>query len=1024
MLRILHLSDSHFDVKETVSKPFPIKALTDDIKKTIENQRIDLCIFTGDLVWSGKKNEYDYALTTLFIPLMENNLFGEKDIWYIPGNHEIDIDSIKSLTYYGLDQLCMDYLRLIDEPFSKYAGELTQLDNYHNFVSMFNDLGFSQHRVTANVIHHKSKHDIGLVCINSAWKSAGASSKDASNIIISKFELSEALEKIKMCDFKIALLHHPIESIREDHRTDIEFLLRRFDMVLTGHIHRDNSYKCISQNSETLFLAGEELSNSSADRKNPPAYNIYCIDIETKKVTVFSRQYYTERGVFDSSLEHYSDGKWEIQCGQSKFYFLLKYAIENGINKYFKTLFLDGRLIDDEDAKKFSYFVPPFFKNKKTSITKGETTKDITIDDLIESSMKRVLIFGKKNSGKTVLAYRFAQLYLENFNRLLKIPIVISCDDKMPHTKTQLVNLIHAFVINFVDDKFTVSRKQIEEELLANRFVFIIDNFSFKINYDFFEFLSSFTSSTKSFFMVSDDISLRPDSSQLNELMNSSENLSVEISPFSKNQIRNLCQLYIEKRALNEDEIVNKTISIFDGINLPRTPFMLSIFLSLYRDGCEIEPTSKANLLTKFIEHILGRNLLSDIRRDSYDFENKCDFLGQLAFEMYKKNLFLFPYSDFILFVKEYHESRGFNPMDSGFDTTFFSFGILEKDDSFIYFKYQCFLEFFLAKYCEKKTSSAKWLLESEKWWRFIDVFDYYSCFNRNSIELVESAFAKLEVLATEAHKNYKILDYDPSEIVDMLSNSEVSKSINTLPEKERDRITDQKSRNGDYSPSDLSKDSIQKQHENLIDCMLLCGNILRNSDGLSSERKVGYLKKYIYGCIGSLIVFRILVERIIIDLNNAQVNDDKVIRKEKKTTFDSVCKWLRTIPPLLVQDVLVNLSFSSKLAISFEKVIRETDLNYEKLFLILAYTEFKGPNWKTKLNEFADQVKASPHIYAIFLIQLNIYIYLYSLGVDTEYIKNVLIQCTSHNKNEKEQISRKMSAIMKKAKFRNKMEE
>lgn len=992
---------------------FPTKQLISDVSTITHNQKIDLCLITGDLVKSGKKEEFENALNILINPLMEANLFTKNDIYYVPGNHEVDTDLINDLFFSGLDNLCSDYNKFDRKEYIDYADGLVQLNEYHAHVSLLNNIGLKSKRISSHIIHHTRDEKIGLVCINTAWRSLGPSSKDINNIIVSKIELNNAYNEIKDCTIKIAIMHHPVDFIRQDHRYNIEMLLRKFDIVLTGHLHEDNSRKCVYPNNETLFLAGEELSIQINGFYNPPAFHLYFVDLKKKEATIHSRRHYLERDVFDSNLVHYSEGKWKVKFGQSSFRYNLKCAIKDQIDSHFENLFMNRKPSNNDFPANAPSFVSPSFKIKGASVKEDSKQKNIDIEELLLSSKSKVLIFGREGSGKTVLAYRFAQLYLDRFDEFRKIPIVISDGGESACNVTQLFTYIHSFLTKFSTDGFSINKKQIIEEFENDGFLFIVDDFSFKNDYKFMSFLSNVATS-KSYFLIFDESTLQPRASQFSEIIKSSSNLSVEISPLSKNQIRNLFQLIINKSMDNEEEFIGKTVKLFSKINLPRTPFMISLFLTLYRDGQAIEPTSKANLLTKFIEHILGRHLLSDSKRDSYDFENKCDFLGHLAYEMYEKDSFSLSSDDFDSFALSYHDSKGYNIKESKFDSLFFEVGILQKDGDNVFFKYECYLHFFLAKYCDRKTVGADWLLTSEKWWRFIDVFDYFSCFNRNSITLVDLAFKKLDLLAKEAHKNVKVLDYDPSDILEVLSKEGSDDSLETLPEEERDKITDLHSTNGHYSPSDLSKESIQRQHENLMDCMLLCGNILRNSDGMSASEKRSYLNKYVYGCVGSLVVFRIVVEYVILEVEKKLAFDKQSDSEKEKRDFLSFCEWLRTFTPIAVQESLVDLSYSSKLAKTFDSEIKDSEMSYGKLFMVIAYCEAKGPKWRAVLSEFADSVKRNPQVFAVFLIQMHIFLMLNSFGNDTDFIKEIIVNCRCKTALEKQRLRNKLDSKLR----------
>ncbi len=96
----LHLSDWHQKSKE-FDRQVVIAALIQDIKGRMaispDLERIDFIIFSGDVAFSGKPEEYEAAKTELFDPLLKACGLKPNRLLIVPGNHHLDMDEFKLL---------------------------------------------------------------------------------------------------------------------------------------------------------------------------------------------------------------------------------------------------------------------------------------------------------------------------------------------------------------------------------------------------------------------------------------------------------------------------------------------------------------------------------------------------------------------------------------------------------------------------------------------------------------------------------------------------------------------------------------------------------------------------------------------------------------------------------------------------------------------------------------------------------------------------------------------------------------
>lgn len=94
----LHLSDLHLG-KDNYDEAVVIEKLLDDIQEQIKNNNIklDFVFITGDLTFSGQKEEFKFA-SEFISKLSSVCQIAKEDIILVPGNHDVTRDNISDRT--------------------------------------------------------------------------------------------------------------------------------------------------------------------------------------------------------------------------------------------------------------------------------------------------------------------------------------------------------------------------------------------------------------------------------------------------------------------------------------------------------------------------------------------------------------------------------------------------------------------------------------------------------------------------------------------------------------------------------------------------------------------------------------------------------------------------------------------------------------------------------------------------------------------------------------------------------------
>jgi predicted MPP superfamily phosphohydrolase len=313
-IKILHLSDLHYDS----TKPKDTEIILDALWRDLDNfPAIDFILFSGDLVRAGdKKDDFEKAFQIFIKPLLEKTNLNEDKFFIVPGNHDVQRESIDEIIEEGLKVILKDRDRLnsiLDREIKNNFQHIERLDHFNDFKTRFNIKNtissnklFSTHKI------NKKNICIGIACLNSGWRATGiGGGNDKGRLLIGERQIDAALNNLKDCDIKIALHHHPLDWLSEyDQGNAEERLSREFDIIFCGHHHNPNSRLIQYFKNKTILVQSGCLYE---DRSHYNGYSVVCFDATNGEGTIFFRSYFDGRRVFDDAIDKFPGGKEAIQ---------------------------------------------------------------------------------------------------------------------------------------------------------------------------------------------------------------------------------------------------------------------------------------------------------------------------------------------------------------------------------------------------------------------------------------------------------------------------------------------------------------------------------------------------------------------------------------------------------------------------------------------------------------------------------------------------------------------------------------
>lgn len=419
-LTVINFSDIHFtEGKNSILKKKEklIRALKSYIK--LDDDSKILFIISGDIVFSGKKEEYDLA-SDFFADIISS--FNNADLLSIPGNHDCDFSNED-------DDVRNILIQKITETSDKRKSRIDKVLLQKNFNEHF--LLFKEFWKHSTMIHDEllfktidfsiseTKH-LRINLINTSWDSK--INEKPGTMFMPIPELSNLKYK-KDALLNISVLHHPTHWLEPNNKREFDHILEDgSDIILTGHEHQGNTISKRSHLGESIMIEGNVLQENSSDdisRFNIISFNTDKSIVETISLKQMrwdsAQQLYTSSNTnvikvntMIRKVNHIEDGETNLFLLNDR---MKRYLNELGAPLYHPVL---GQLNLND------IYVYPDFNNTFEDKNKK---RDVKIDNLLNDMYKQPKVWfieGDKESGKTTLMKKlFLDFFDNNFTPLI-----------------------------------------------------------------------------------------------------------------------------------------------------------------------------------------------------------------------------------------------------------------------------------------------------------------------------------------------------------------------------------------------------------------------------------------------------------------------------------------------------------------------------------------------------------------------------------------------------------------------------
>lgn len=813
-MRILHLSDLHYGhrYKENINRMLPTlleKVIEENIK-----ERIDLILFTGDLVWCGNSIENFNEVNDLIIePLLKAVSLTKKEFIICPGNHDMtDKPELQAISEYinrfKNNESLDEFVKTKDR---QYEISLEKSETFHNFMKGFyNRNSFEKLYYVFEIESHGKT--IGIISFNTPWRSFIG--EDAGCLLLPRNVICEALDSIPNKDIYISLMHHPINELKMYNRYEVEDIIcEKFHMNFSGHYHKKMQSMVFTHDIGMLSVAS--MATMSGNDNSNVGFSIIGIDVDYFDIILTNYSYIKHDNIFHQT----SQNNQCLPMNEEK-------SDQVNILKRLKDLY-DDVLIDansllinyesSEDKSFLKNFNDPVLKQKsyfETIETKNNQTP-IEFNKLIDNNF---ILYGKDKYGKTSILRKIQLSIIENFTRYKIIPIYFDLQNDKTISNYDLIGRIKSI--------FHITNKKSEILISKNKLQFLLDNFNHDNNLHI-EFVHKLIDWVC-------DIRITLTSEETQEcflkkiIINKIHFDRVFIHPISRKHIRTQTSKtltdYNDERT---QEVVDKISLIFNQMNIPFNYWHLSLFLWIYKKEKNIRTNDNIEMLTLYIDKLLEREQIVSFDRN-IDYELFKKLLGALAFSLLKEHQeenYCINYESFVAFVSKFKEEniRFVTDVKEIIDYLIDK-GIIKKIKSTgkYTFRLNAVMEYFIAFYMVENNDFLEEVLNDQYYYlSFSNEIEILSGLNRKDKNLLQKLYDKTNLALLKVNSSYsgssdKILTdkiKHSKDIAKTIKEINISDHLPICPE-ERDELLDEMNPVNNYSEEVKIKKPIELNEE------------------------------------------------------------------------------------------------------------------------------------------------------------------------------------------------------------------
>lgn len=978
MLRIIHISDLHINYNQINNfEIYFIEALKKDLKKFDKENEINIIVFTGDIIDQGGlsfqdiSKGFEYFKDRVIKNLSEELQLPNDRFFFVPGNHDIDRNADEKFEEEGLYSYLDDEYKIeefINKDKTNGINRITKFKEFERNFYLESDLDKRLSNFQSNFITKIGDLNIGITCFNSAWRCYD-SNKDKGRILIGEKQVTDSLKFIEKCDIKIALVHHSLDWLANfDMKCCEPIIMSGYNLLMSGHVHESSNWSKTDMYGN-IFISTAPSNCTwnlrSDSRIYSNGYTIIDIDLDKDKIICRSRRYNHAKRMFDPNTDAGDDfgiKEYSLPTSEEKEKSNERYDICNKIINIHKEEINDHLLssniqINVPKTIEDLYVEPIIKENNEVRVDKNKE-KIVKLEELYNSD-QNYIVFGEKESGKTLLLDKLIVDLCSKVKKINKIPIYINFKDINNRRIEQIINRYLGIGI-----------REVNALIRDHKIVLLIDNLSYKNNRQINKLIEFIEKNNVQVIATSNTNLNNKIDLELFSYSLFSKFKIVFLELFGSKQIKELAsKWFINDLEYNNPEKVKKIVNTLYELRLPRTPLAISMFLWIMGQQENTKPKNYAAMLQNFIEKLFEKTSDSDVYSQDFDYTNKIMLLTDIAYEMYKNNSdnYCMSLVDLNKFIQDNLIAKKFDFDYQEVLNDFIIRGIINIEKvngiSFARFRYNCFFTYMLMNKMDCDQNFFDFVIKKENYLNFVHEIDYFTALKRTRADILIVIFERLQEMFSEKLEiikelpfGYDSLHKDEGVLLVELIDDNFLNTINTKPTKEDlediiDNVNDTKLEKA------TSKKDISKKHDKLTDfeqmgsLLYLAEKVLKNTE----EITINNLKyrSYVNVIRCSMFYNKIFSDMLGEELEKNFENNENIDLGKLQN------KFAPTINQMTLYSIMGTNKLKTVIKEKIEEDIKNTEISdYEKFISVFLYADMQGENALNYIKEFINSIK------------------------------------------------------------------
>ena len=1006
-MRFLHLSDFHFAQDRIEDFNLFFGPLLADVQEFHTNIPIDYLIMSGDLVDKGGHSFADRARCfwffkdTVIRPIQEALRMETSQIYLVPGNHDVFRDMDDRYQDIGLRQE-LDSVEKVNEFIDKDGSLVNRIRIFKEFEKDFyrdhSQMSLSYYQ-SAFMSERKGKK-VGIACLNSAWRSYDEET-DLHNLLVGERQITRATAFVIKADIRIALIHHPVDWLAEFDQFCVSTALEKnFNLVFCGHVHRNSAW------TQTALYNGVFISIAPANwiygiRTDSSTYangysiidfdeNNFIINVHHRRFSYAKNKYVpntdlgNDQGI--STFQLPTTTEIEKRKEEIRLVSNIKSVHFDSLNEHLITYNTDTAA--PKDIKGIFVMPQVVEKIEYRGNKKKEDEKAFSISEICSFKGNQI-IFGSKESGKTILLDRIILEFAENLNVYDQIPVRFDFQEMGNRRIETIINRFLGISISCVADV-----------LKSYNVVLLIDNLSFS-PYDHKNLtrLEDFLTANTNTRIIGTCSQIVEGSLPVDifDFAFFASMRKLHIRSFRTQEIRKLVNNWFSSRPIpDQDDKIDKLVRLLLVLNLPRTPLAISMFLWIIEQQENYQPINHATMLENFIEKLFLKHSRKEIYSDRFDYRNKERLLSDIAFEMLTKGSenYRLPYRGLNEYIDDYMRAKKFEFINAD-DVLehFLAKGIFieeaDEKDKYVRFRFSCFLKYFLMRKMEFDRDFKEYVLAEDNFLAFTDEIDYFTGIKRDADDILELIISRLE---SEYKTILEFINGLPQTFDNIFDTRE--SFVAKADEAFLARLAEQKK---------PTQEEIDQMQDEVLDQMIPEKGIMRKELAISNRKRMELLwtlgakiLKNTEETTKANLKYNAYISVLHCSMAFANLwkyHIEKHIEENKANPdfkLDQELEIQRQVLPLIHQLYVYFLLGTTKLSVIFREKI-EADENekklsdFERFITTFIYSDIRGYNSNEYIRRFIKKVR-HPHLVDMTLFKLVSYYLFRSKTKQTDY--------------------------------------